>query len=146
MAVIKIFNADGFTSLGIWGLNPATPINNVQNRAMRYFLGVHKFAPNAAIIGDMGWNSPILERKICILRLWNRLCNMPNHRMTKQIFLNDYYKCLNNWSSDIKQIFTELNLETAFTDLCPCDLDVATLKFKDLQNSLWKNEIAKKTN
>ncbi len=44
----------------------------------------------------------------------------------------------------MKQIFIALNLDTAFTDLCPCDLDSVILKFKDVQNTLWKNEIAKK--
>ena len=44
----------------------------------------------------------------------------------------------------MKQIFIALNLDTAFTDLCPCDLDSVILKFKDVQNTSWKNEIAKK--
>ncbi len=32
-------------------------INTVQNRAIRYFLGTHRFSPNLAINGDMGWSS-----------------------------------------------------------------------------------------
>ena len=63
---------------GIWGFHKASAIDKVQNRAMRYFLGVHKFAPNAALTSEMGWIRPQSERYICMLRLWNRLLNQPD--------------------------------------------------------------------
>ena len=38
----------------VWGA--AEDHNDVvQNRALRYFLGVHKFTPVSALIGDMAW-------------------------------------------------------------------------------------------
>ena len=40
---------------GIWGFHKASAIDKVHNRAMRYFLGVQKFAPNAALTSEMGW-------------------------------------------------------------------------------------------
>ena len=39
----------------VWGYKPYVQIDNVQNRAMRFFLGVHRFTPNLAITGEMGW-------------------------------------------------------------------------------------------
>jgi hypothetical protein len=42
---------------------------------------VHKFAPNLAINGDVGW-LPSKERRWCnILRYWNRLMDMDNTRL-----------------------------------------------------------------
>ena len=38
----------------IWGHKEYPCINAVHNRMCRYFLGVSKFTPNAAVNGDMG--------------------------------------------------------------------------------------------
>jgi hypothetical protein len=40
---------------GVWGYKKYLASDNIQNRAMRYFLGVHRFAPLLAVYGDMGW-------------------------------------------------------------------------------------------
>ena len=65
---------------------------------MRYFLGVDKFAPNAAILADMGWIKLFYtcNRYLCIITYWNRLLNMPENCLTKQIFEQDYRKCSKN--------------------------------------------------
>lgn len=42
-------------ALGVWGYRKYLASDNIQNRAMRYFLGVHHFAPFLAIYGDIGW-------------------------------------------------------------------------------------------
>ena len=39
----------------IWGTREYSCINIVQHRACRFFLGVGKFTPNAAVEGDLGW-------------------------------------------------------------------------------------------
>ena len=41
-------------SSGVWGYIKSKDIDMVQNRALGYFLGGHRFAPTAGIIGDMG--------------------------------------------------------------------------------------------
>lgn len=43
----------------VWGNKEFTSITSVQARACRFFLGLGKHAPNAAIFGDMGWKYPI---------------------------------------------------------------------------------------
>ena len=40
---------------GVWVFSKFSKIDTVQNRAIRLFLGVHRFASNDAINGDMGW-------------------------------------------------------------------------------------------
>ena len=39
----------------VWGYKDFSCVDTVQNKSIRYFLGVHKFAPNLAINGDVGW-------------------------------------------------------------------------------------------
>ena len=42
----------------IWGTQSYSCIKSVQMRASRFFLGVGKYTPNAAVQGEMGWDFP----------------------------------------------------------------------------------------
>jgi CDP-diglyceride synthetase len=46
----------------IWGTKEYSCINAVQNRAMRFYLGVGKYTPNLSVIGDMGWKPSIIRQ------------------------------------------------------------------------------------
>ena len=61
---------------GVWGLKRFGCTEAVQNRAQRIFLGVHKYACNEAVNGDMGWRTVATKQKIWVLRLWNHLCEI----------------------------------------------------------------------
>ena len=39
----------------IWGDRAFSCIDAVHNRAMRFYLGVGRYTPMAAVVGDMGW-------------------------------------------------------------------------------------------
>ena len=90
----------------VWPCAKANEIDVIQNRAMRYFLGVHTYAPNAGLSGDMGWIKHGYNRYLCAFRFWNRLLNMYDSRLTKHIFKWDYVikgvgaKILNIFSCD----------------------------------------------
>ncbi len=83
-------------------------IDTVQNRALRLFLGVHKFAPNLLINADMGWIPSKIRRHTEILRMWNRLVKMEDNRLTKKVFFWDKTFSQFSWCSDIHNIFNEL--------------------------------------
>ena len=57
---------------GVWGYTSYNKPQLIQNRVIRSFLGVHRFASVAAISGDTGWTSPIIRRHIAMLSLWKR--------------------------------------------------------------------------
>ena len=73
-------------SAGVWGYKQFYAPDVVQNRSLRYFLGVHRFASNSAINGDMGWLSCRNRRKIAMINLWNRLVKIPTNRFIHLIF------------------------------------------------------------
>ena len=56
----------------IWGFKLQTKCETIRNRAIRFFLGVYKFAPNLSITGDMGWTPSFIRRRVNMCRLWNR--------------------------------------------------------------------------
>ena len=68
----------------------APKIDAVQNKAMRVFLGVHKFAANQMLDGDMGWCPSKLGRQISMPTFWNCLLKMNNTRLPKIIFDWDF--------------------------------------------------------
>ncbi len=48
---------------GVWGYYASDVINNIQNCAMRYILGVNKFTPTHALrYGELGWVMSIYRR------------------------------------------------------------------------------------
>ncbi len=66
----------------VWGYKNFTQIDAVQNKAIRVFLGVHKFVINR----NMGWTSSCVRRKTNIICFWNRLMCMNNNHLPKIIF------------------------------------------------------------
>ena len=73
-------------SAAIWGINKFPKTEQVSHKAARYFMGVHRFAPVDALLGDMGWLSAQSRHKILILKFWNLLCKLPSTRFTREVF------------------------------------------------------------
>jgi hypothetical protein len=72
-------------SAGIWGFKSYSCINAVQNRAMRFFLGVGKYTPTAALFGETGWIPPLADQWTCISRQYARLSRLNIQRLNKRI-------------------------------------------------------------
>ena len=117
----KLFNSGVIPILdygsGVWGFGEHDRVNTIQNRAIRLFLGVHRFAPNCAINGDMGWLPSRIRRFVNMTRLWNRILSMDNSRLTKQVFLWDKSLNNSNWSSEINQILQKVSMSESFINV-----------------------------
>ena len=100
----------------VWGVKRHQSLENVQHRAMRYFLGVHRFTPILAMVGDTGWLPSIYRRWRSMIRLWNRLILMNNERLTKKVFnaILVLHNSSKNWSSEIKQVMDDIGLGDQF--------------------------------
>jgi len=70
----------------VWGDKTFSCINAVHNRAMRFFVGLGKYAPTAAVSGDMGWQQPETRQWMAVSRQWHRLMNMDNARVNYTVF------------------------------------------------------------
>ena len=77
---------------GIWGTKQYSCINAIQTRAERYFLGVGKYTPNAAVHGETALIPTIVKQWTTVANVWCRLQNMDNSRLNYRIF---------KWSSDV---------------------------------------------
>ena len=96
----------------IWGVREYSCINSIHNRACRFFLGVGRYTPNAAIQGDMGWKMMYHRIWINTIRHWCKMCNLDNRRISKKVFLWSYEAGSNkkNWSNFVMKMFQEIGL------------------------------------
>ena len=82
---------------GIWGFNHFDSMNKIQNRASRYYLGLHPKAPIAGLQGDMGWFLPKYKHIIALFKTWNRLTKLKTDRIVSKVLKWDI-KMVNGWS------------------------------------------------
>ena len=125
---------------GIWGFRNFNKHENIQRRALRYFLGVHRFSPNHAVDGDMGMVGTRISRHIEMIRLWNRLVTMSPTRLTKQVFLYDFYNCHGNWSEDFFMIMDEINMQNHFLSHSIVDIDMVKGLLYSSDYSKWNSD------
>ena len=128
----------------IWGFKDFQACKKIQNRAMRYYLGIHKFAPIAGMQGDLGWMSVRFKRFISTLRFWNRMIAMNDNRLTKHAFINDHTLSRRNWCSDVKYIFDLLDMNPVFDSLAVCPVTDAMATLARIDNQDWKRQILTK--
>ena len=96
---------------GVWGFDYFNPPQVLQNRVMRFFLGIHKFAPNAATKIEMDWLGCREKRWLNMIRLYNRINVMPLSRLPKIIYDWDVNSGASSWSSEVRHIIHKLNLD-----------------------------------
>lgn len=125
----------------IWGYINASKMDSVQNKGMRVFLGVHRYAANQMIEGDMGWFPSKIRRKINMLRFWNHLSAMKSERLPKKLFIHEYDQN-GVWCQHVKKIFIEIGLEHLYQNKQVCDLKTC----ENLLHENYKQEWVKLAN
>ena len=111
----------------------------IQHRAIRNFLGVHRFAANDMIEGDTGWLSCRAPRKLSILNYWNRLVNCDTERLLFNIFQWDlrFSEKPDTGSYEVRHIFQELGDESIFNAQQLCDLETSYNDVFILEQERW---------
>ena len=141
----KLFNS-GITPIldycaGVWGFSNYKCLEDVQLKAARYFLGVHKLCPIAAIEGDIGWVKCSTRRKAEIINLWNHLVTLGDHRLPRRILRYDV-ELMNrnsNWSMDLVALLQAVNMDSDLTSFQQIDPDLVQKKLQMLQQNAWND-------
>ena len=129
-----------FYAAGVWGFKNSPDSNAIQARAMRCFLGVHKYTAKGAIEGDMGWVSCLVKQRCEIARLWNRLVQLPDERLTKNIFNWDRRHNY-PWAKEVAALFSFCDLNDIFRNNLQCNINIIKEKLIKIQIGQWKEEI-----
>ena len=108
----------------VWGYNSASSFESVQTKAIRIFLGVHKFAAHLAISGDTGWIPCEVKLKISTLRLWNKLVKMEDSRLPKIILNHIFENTGSKWIDSMQDVcrYSGIDRNLRYCDLCALDI------------------------
>ncbi|CAG2250049.1 unnamed protein product [Mytilus edulis] len=101
----------------VWGFKKYNPLERLQYRAIRTFLGVGKHAPLPAITGDTGWTPIHMKTQCNMIKLWCKLCEIPEYRLCRKTFmwdLNISNRYKRTWSNDVKTIMTKCGLQDVY--------------------------------
>ncbi len=133
----------------IWGGKSYDSMNNVINRAQRFFTGVHRLCPVDGFTVDMGWASNRVRWKLDTLTLWNRLIGTDKDRLLFKVFQWDM-TCHNNdnkgnFASNVKQILCEIKQKNVYKDMTVVNIDHAKKCLMDNLEVEWRNSVQKKT-
>ena len=131
---------------GIWGFRNFRQAEKVQNRAVRYFLGVNSKTPIDFLNGETGWSRPKYRIYLNILRFYNRLMNMNNDRLTYKIFEYDLQNISNdNSSGELEKILDDLNMQESLLSGQIVDLKAAEEKFNITSDLEWQDSLGWKS-
>ena len=126
----------------IWGFNNEKFGQRIQDRAIRYYLGVHRFTPIPGLHSEMGWLNIKFHHFLCMLRYWNRLMKMDSNRLTRKIFEYDFTHVeTSNWSGNILLIAEKLQMEDVLLKGELFDLSYAQEKLFSLMQEEWAEKI-----
>ena len=130
----------------ITGYTKGIRLAQIQDRAARSFLGLHKFSPKAAVKAEVGWIDLQVKRKISMLRYWNKLLQMPDSRLVRQVFEKDYAESgqLKNWCYHVRDIFIDIDMVDTFYDKDICNLDYCKEKLISIHENKLYEEIRTK--
>ena len=128
----------------VWGANRKYEcVDRVMYRALRYYLGVHRFAPVAGLVGDMGFIPHEVGRTVASLRLWNRLVKLDDNRITKKVFNYDYQQ-QGSFSHFIEVVCSKLDMEQAYLEKGVLDLKSCKEKLLLDVNEKWATQVDSK--
>ncbi len=129
---------------GVWGFKIDNSCDKIQQRALRYYLGVHSKSPLSAIEGETGWLNTESRRHVEMFRLWNRILSMNEDRLTRKMFEYDYAKCKDNWCYEIKQICIKVGKMNMFTEKQFCNISEMQNALKGVFIEKWQSELVQK--
>ena len=128
----------------VWGYKQGAKCQSVENKALRYFLGLNKFSPNAMLQGDTGWIPSHITIKTNMIKLWNRICSLDNCRLPKVILNWEVKNGMNNWSHEIHEILDTCNIEQEIENLENIDEHNILNKLLEQEQINWTDEIQSK--
>ena len=116
----------------------------IQQRAIRYFLGLHPRCPIPALFGEMGWVPIRFKRLISMCRTWNRHIFMDENRINKQVFVNSLHRLQNNWCSEFRNICEDLNFVDSFENLSDINVNTFKMNVHEFAESQWRLNVESK--
>jgi hypothetical protein len=98
----------------IWGMHPATDIEMIHVKFLRYILGVKKSTNLDALYGELGRLPMLIHRKFNLIKYWKKIISLEDDSLVKKTYYvlrNDDYNDKTyknkNWATQVKNILFE---------------------------------------
>lgn len=127
----------------VWGLKDSKIIDDVQNRAIRYYLGVGKSTPLAGLMGETGWLASKSRRIICMIRYFNRILKMPDNRLPKRVFQHCRYRD-ETWVEELHSEMSNMGMGSYWRTMTPVDINEVKRKLHNITQTAWRLELHNK--
>ena len=129
---------------GAWGCGKFPKLENIVLRGLRYHLGVGRFTPIPGIVGDCDLfhiRNSINEE---FVRLWNRMLDMPNNRINKQIFNFVLKNCKHSTCcKKVNQLLDQVDGDL-FVNRVKCNLSTFRDNITIEENDRWDKSVQAK--
>ena len=125
----------------IWNLKGFKIIDDIQFRAMRYFMGINKFAPLVGIQGKTGLVLSGDRVNLQILRLHNRILRMDGNRLPR-IFYDKLINSNVSWFCRLRALLSKYSNNPSINQTVNIK-HVKSMILRD-REIIWKNELSKK--
>ena len=136
-------------SAGIWGTSERSTVNAVHHRALRFLLGIGKYAPNAAVNGECGVDPPVVRQWTAVARHWSRMKNMPERRLNKRVFSWAENNKKKNWNHRVNVYLKKINFDSLRNCTLPIEKGLFVKAVSTASLSLyieeWKTKLARET-
>lgn len=128
-----------FHGSALWGLTDHHQINFIQNRAIKFFLGVSKNSSNLATRGDLGWLSCINKQRLEAFRYLLRLNSMPKDRLISKVHSWSMQNG-RSWESRVFKLARTLKLDSLIANI---QGQGSTLSINEIKKVLHANDCSK---
>ena len=127
-------------SVGAWcpGIN-CKKLDQLQNRAIRFYCGVPRMTPVTVLEGDIGWEPSMVCRDISCVRLYNQLVRLPSDSLTKYVLEYDCYMN-GEWVTNIRNILKSCGKIELFVQRNPVNIKQICKSLTDQYINCWKME------
>ena len=102
----------------VWGCKTFSCVAAIQSRALRFFLGVGRYAPNAAVNGDTGWDDVRVKQLSAVINQWYRLKSMERSRWNNKIYswsVEMGSEGKKNWAYRVKHVLQDADMGEYFS-------------------------------
>lgn len=129
----------------VTGFANCKQVEDVQNRASRFYLGVPRGCPLPCLNAEMGWYNTETRWFIAALRFYDRILKMGDERLPKKIFMNTRNNP-KSWAGKLRKGMEKYSLEVYFDILSPVPSEICEFQIREnYKEKVLKdiNELAK---
>ena len=124
------------------------PIETVQQKALKFILGVRKSCPKMAVLGELGVVPLLLNGFKSLLKFWHRTASLPHDTLAWKAleFMTSSTSLYSEWLETVKLLLSVLGLDTVYEN--PAVLSIAKFsalcsnRLRDTFSQQWAAQLA----